>query len=36
VTLKVQGEKMDTLIDALWDSGLQINRINTEEAAAKD
>jgi acetoin utilization protein AcuB len=31
VTLKVQGEKMDTLIDALWDSGLQINRINTQE-----
>jgi len=36
VTLKVQGEKMDTLIDALWGSGLQINRINTEEAPAKD
>lgn len=36
VTLKVQGEKMDMLIDALWDSGLQINRINTEEASAKD
>ena len=31
VTLKVQGEKMDELIDALWDSGLQINRINTQE-----
>lgn len=31
VTLKVQGEKLDNLIDALWDSGLQINRINTQE-----
>lgn len=30
VTLKVQGENMDQLIDALWDSGLQINRLNTE------
>ncbi|MBV5318932.1 MAG: CBS domain-containing protein [Desulfobulbaceae bacterium] len=31
VTLKVQGEKIEALIDALWDSGLQINRINTQE-----
>ena len=36
VTLKVQGEKMDQLIDALWDSGLQINRINTQEPPAVD
>lgn len=34
VTLKVQGEKIDALIDALWDSGLQINRINTQETTA--
>lgn len=33
VTLKVQGQKMDDLIDALWKSGLQINRINTQETA---
>jgi acetoin utilization protein AcuB len=31
VTLKVQGENMDRLIDSLWDSGLQINRLHTEE-----
>jgi len=31
VTLKVQGENMDRLIDSLWNSGLQINRLNTEE-----
>ena len=31
VTLKVQGEDMDHLIDALWDAGLQINRLNTED-----
>jgi len=36
VTLKVQGEKMDTLIDELWDSGLQINRINTQEPPASE
>jgi len=36
VTLKVQGEKMDTLIDTLWDSGLQINRINTQEPPPTD
>lgn len=30
VTLKVQGERMEALIEALWDSGLQINRIATE------
>jgi acetoin utilization protein AcuB len=36
VTLKVQGEKMDNLIDALWDSGLQINRINTQETSGAD
>jgi acetoin utilization protein AcuB len=36
VTLKVQGEKMDMLIDALWDSGLQINRINTQEPPPAD
>lgn len=34
VTLKVQGENMDRLIDALWDAGLQINRLHTEERAA--
>jgi acetoin utilization protein AcuB len=34
VTLKVQGEKMDALIDALLDSGLQINRIATQETTA--
>jgi acetoin utilization protein AcuB len=34
VTLKVQGENMDRLIDALWDSGLQINRLHTEERGA--
>lgn len=34
VTLKVQGENLDRLIDALWDSGLQINRLHTEERAA--
>lgn len=31
VTLKVQGDRMDSLIDSLWDSGLQINRIITQE-----
>lgn len=31
VTLKVQGEKMDKLIDSLWDSGLHINRMHTDE-----
>lgn len=31
VTLKVQGDNMDRLIDSLWDSGLQINRLHTEE-----
>ncbi len=36
VTLKVQGEKMEVLIDALWDSGLQINRINTQEPLPTD
>ena len=36
VTLKVQGEKMDTLIDTLCDSGLQINRINTQEPPPTD
>jgi len=34
VTLKVQGENIDRLIDALWDSGLQINRLHTEERAS--
>jgi acetoin utilization protein AcuB len=31
VTLKVQGENMDRLIDSLWDSGLQVNRMHTDE-----
>ncbi|WP_051553770.1 CBS domain-containing protein [Desulfobulbus elongatus] len=31
VTLKVQGDNMDRLIDNLWDAGLQINRMHTEE-----
>ena len=31
VTLKVQGENVDRLIDKLWSSGLQINRLHTEE-----
>lgn len=30
VTLKVQGDNLDRLIDSLWDSGLQINRLHTE------
>lgn len=34
VTLKVQGEKMDKLIDGLWDSGLHINRLHTEDGNA--
>lgn len=29
VTLKVQGEDMDRLVDSLWDAGLQINRLHT-------
>ena len=31
VTLKIQGERMDKLIDALWDSGLHINRLHTDD-----
>jgi len=31
VTLKVQGENIDKLIDSLWDSGLQINRLHKDE-----
>jgi acetoin utilization protein AcuB len=31
VTLKVQGENIEKLIDSLWDSGLQINRLHTDE-----
>ena len=31
VTLKVQGENMEQLTDSLWDAGLQINRLHTEE-----
>jgi acetoin utilization protein AcuB len=31
VTLKVQGENVDRLIDSLWDAGLQINRFHTGE-----
>jgi acetoin utilization protein AcuB len=31
VTLKVQGENIEKLIDNLWDSGLQINRLHREE-----
>jgi len=30
VTLKVQGENIDRLIDALWDAGLQVNRMHTD------
>jgi acetoin utilization protein AcuB len=30
VTLKVQGDNIDRLIDSLWDSGLQINRLHAE------
>ena len=36
VTLKVQGENMDKLIDSLWDSGLQINRLHTEKPESSD
>ncbi len=31
VTLKVQGENIEKLIDSLWDSGLQINRLHKDE-----
>ena len=31
ITLKVQGENIEKLIDSLWDSGLQINRLHTDE-----
>lgn len=31
ITLKVQGSNLDRLIDALWDSGLQVNRFSAEE-----
>ena len=30
VTLKVQGEDMEKLVDSLWAAGLQINRMHTE------
>lgn len=30
ITLKVQGEDMDKLVDSLWAAGLQINRMHTE------
>lgn len=30
VTLKVQGEDMDKLVDSLWAAGLQINQLHTE------
>lgn len=30
VTLKVQGENMEQLTESLWDAGLQINRLHTE------
>lgn len=36
VTLKVQGDNIDQLIDALWDSGLQINRLNTQDPSPGD
>ena len=32
VTLKVQGENLDKLIDSLWDSGLHVNRMHSEES----
>lgn len=31
ITLKVQGENIEKLIDSLWDSGLQINRLHKDE-----
>ncbi|MDD2463782.1 MAG: CBS domain-containing protein [Desulfobulbus sp.] len=31
VTLKVQGEDLEKLTESLWDAGLQINRMHTEE-----
>jgi len=34
VTLKVQGEKIDALIEALWDSGLHINSITAQKKTA--
>lgn len=36
VTVKVQGENIEQLIDALWDAGLQINRLNKEGSAADE
>ncbi|MBM9537805.1 CBS and ACT domain-containing protein [Desulfobulbus alkaliphilus] len=34
VTVKVQGENIEQLIDALWEAGLQINRLNKEGSAS--
>ncbi len=31
ITLKVQGENMEQLTESLWDAGLQINRLHSEE-----
>lgn len=31
ITLKVQGKNIEKLIDSLWDSGLQINRLHKDE-----
>ena len=36
VTLKVQGENMNRLIDNLWESGLQINRLHNEDRVSPE
>jgi acetoin utilization protein AcuB len=36
VTLKVQGESMNRLIDNLWESGLQINRLHNEDRVSPE